>query len=364
MSHVTIHWSDLVREVSIGFDPEFPISYEDFLAKSEYLELFRKFRDVDPMSNSIFSVIFGHFNDSEWIHPDLIGKLEILAQYDLEERYACKNNIQDLKSLFWMEFDTPNYLGELLSKGKITHGTVNDDMVVSMLKYVLKGNHFLGSQKLRKKFWGIWDAKLLHDGFEWIFTQHETELKEYRSSVRTKVRYYEEVKSHNRFEYASLIAFILAEPIVLVGDSHFSSFHLVFARNIGKYTGSWLWVVYEIGSMIRGIFGDKWIGIAEEVRFKHSKEKIPELFQTLFHDLLDVVWKVGTGQIAIDLRNERPERMHVRFKAPVESFHKTKDFVGGNGVVGFERYKDVNVAVIGEKKYKYGDEGWKSDENE
>lgn len=49
--------------------------------------------------------------------------------------------------------------------------------------------------------------------------------------------------------------------------------------------------------------------------------------------------------------------MHVRFKAPVESFHKTKDFVGGNGVVGFERYKDVNVAVIGEKKYKYGDEG-------
>jgi len=66
------------------------------------------------MSDSIFSVIFGHFNDSEWLHPDLVGKLEILAEYDVEEWYTLKKEgVLELQDWFWMEFESKNFLSRL-----------------------------------------------------------------------------------------------------------------------------------------------------------------------------------------------------------------------------------------------------------
>lgn len=347
MHKILIDWRTVKREITIDFDIDTRITYEDFCENSIF-DIMKKIAD-DILDNDAYALFFLRFITlSGHVDRNIVAKAQTLLLYDVSEEYNIKSYSMEDHILKPFK-EMPKWW---FSNKTIDTLSLNED--IDLLKSYFTKNYML-REDLWKQAWIHFENPILRMKYD------EFENMMYESSWKSKdekyidATYDQMLSSNYRFAYILLISLLSDKPIYLVTDDRLFDFTVVSQNNLWDhiYTN---WLIWNMTNALWSRYNrqkdleQKISNIREEYYNINSIEWMTKMLSDISH-LINKTW---AWEVRIEYHKQTPMYMRWIFKTTdLNKYEELKEYTSDYGYITHQNHGWKKTSIIGEKQFKY-----------
>ena len=359
MHKILIDWRTVKREITIDFDIDTKITYENF-CNNPIFDTIKKIAD-DILNNDAYALFCLRFIILSWhVDKNIVAKAQTLLLYDVFEEYTITSyNMEDYILKPFKE----------MPKWWFSHKTIdtlclNED--IDLLKSYFTNNYML-SEDLWKQAWIHFENPILrmnYDAFEKMMYETSWKSKDEKDIDAT---YNQTLSSNYRFAYTLLMSLLLEEPLYLITDDRLFDFTIVSQNNIWKHLIT-NWLIWNLKQLLWVRYNDFITDIDEKlsnIRKEYMKNDSEWWLKKVIDDITKLVSKVWTTEINIQFQNHNPMHMTWKFKTNnMKKYEELKEYTSDYGHVTHQNHGWKKSTIIWEKQFKYKpNKDWKGKGN-
>lgn len=322
MSLLHRSWTTIHRTISIDFDVNAKVSYEDFAKKTEFHQL-NQFLKGDKARRNVAKKLLREFTKGTGVWFWLSQKVWTLLVNDLFETFDFEQDYpqQFLNYDEWKDF----YSYEC-------------DTYLNIVKANCNNNSFFVDEKL-------WNARLLRKDISNKVNISE-QVGQWQCTTYTQTHEY-----NRRFNYLIFLSVLNDEPYYLVSDETLNIYHVVDSIALPHYIEKCS-IVSNISTLMRSIYSDEVIEAIQELKDKHQEKGRNKLREDMLAVPL-IAREFINADIHIRISNGLPEIMTAKTKTNNTDYFYRQEKLGRHNDTTTKVRKGKKVASEVKKIYKY-----------